>query len=147
MDAGANVRGIGPRSLAYIPHGQPSPSADAGRLARTLAALRRLHCLAPEATAEARALCDVWLDLARWTPATPWQGGPLDLVRYSGRQRAEAELRGVAGHLRLPEGPGPLADLLAAAAWLHLGKGTVMGLGRVRRGGVLTPGLPGPASP
>ncbi len=38
---------------------------------------------------------------------------------------------GVTGELELPAGPGPLADLLAAAQWLHVGKGTVMGLGRI----------------
>lgn len=39
---------------------------------------------------------------------------------------------GVAGALDLPAGPGPLAPLLAAACWLHLGKGTIMGLGQLR---------------
>jgi len=52
-------------------------------------------------------------------------------VRYSGSQKAEVELRGVAGSLALPVGPGPLSPLLAAAAWIHIGKGTVMGLGQL----------------
>jgi hypothetical protein len=52
-------------------------------------------------------------------------------VRYSGRQRQELEFHGVTGELPLPAGPGPFADLLAAALWLHLGKGTVMGLGQM----------------
>ena len=55
----------------------------------------------------------------------------LDLHRYSGRQRAELELRGVAGYLDLPYGPGEVWPQLAAAQWLHLGKGTVMGLGQL----------------
>src|SRR6266542_3087965 len=40
------------------------------------------------------------------SPASPWQGRRLDLVRYSGRQEAAVEMRGVAGHLDLPAGPG-----------------------------------------
>lgn len=75
---------------------------------------------------------DQWLNVARTIPCRPWQGQRLDLVRYSGSQDKEVELRGVNGSLTLPEGPGPLAPLLAAAAWLHLGKGTVMGLGQLR---------------
>jgi len=71
------------------------------------------------------------LELARNTPTTPWQGDRLDLRRYSGRQQAELELRGVSGSLGLPRGPGELWPLLAAAQWLHLGKGTVMGLGQL----------------
>ena len=73
-----------------------------------------------------------WLELGRAVPCEPWQGRRLDLVRYSGSQKAEVELRGVAGSLALPVGPGPLSPLLAAAAWIHIGKGTVMGLGQIR---------------
>lgn len=71
------------------------------------------------------------LALARETAAEPWQGARLDLHRYSARQQADLELRGVSGTLDLPHGPGDLWPLLAAAQWLHLGKGTVMGLGQV----------------
>ena len=70
--------------------------------------------------------------LGRAVPFEPWQGRRLDLVRYSGSQKAEVELRGVAGSLALPVGPGPLSPLLAAAAWIHIGKGTVMGLGQIK---------------
>jgi hypothetical protein len=45
------------------------------------------------------------------------------------RQDAALELRGVCGVLDLPEGPGGLWPLLAAAAWLHVGKATAFGLG------------------
>ena len=71
------------------------------------------------------------LEAARATPAKAWRGNRLDLRRYSGRQHAELELRGVAGYLELPRGPGELRPLLAAATWLHVGKGTVMGLGQM----------------
>ncbi len=96
-----------------------------------LAALRRVAALTPgggTVWGERHA----WLEAARAVPAGPWRGGPLDLVRYSARQQADLELHGVAGNLDLPAGPGPLADLLAAAHWFHLGKSTVMGLGRLR---------------
>ncbi len=97
-----------------------------------VAACRRVKAYLPAgAQAEWDALSRQALDAARATPATPWQGQRLDLHRYSGRQRAELELRGVAGFLELPGGPGELSPLLAAAQWLHLGKGTVMGLGRL----------------
>lgn len=72
------------------------------------------------------------LELARRTPQEPWRGDRLDLTRYSGRQGRELDLHGVSGSLALPEGPGPLWPLLLAACWLHLGKGTVMGLGQLR---------------
>jgi hypothetical protein len=97
----------------------------------TLAVLRRCHALDAGSTGPAWERRHEWLARAREVPALPFQGGPLDLVRYSGRQRGEIELRGVAGELTLPQGPGPLADLLLAAEWLHLGKGTVHGMGQV----------------
>jgi hypothetical protein len=71
------------------------------------------------------------LERARTLPAESWRGRRLDLVRYSGRQKAELEMRGVSGYLDLPEGPGPLWPLLAAAQWLHLGKGAVVGMGQL----------------
>src|SRR5262249_27237105 len=51
-----------------------------------------------------------------------WQGRRQDLHRYSARQDADLELRGVCGVLDLPDGPGELWPLLAAGCWLHLGK-------------------------
>lgn len=71
------------------------------------------------------------LEAADSLPSGPWRGKRLDLVRYSGRQREEIELRGVAGSLDLPQGPGGVWPLLAAARWLHLGKGTIMGMGKI----------------
>jgi hypothetical protein len=41
-------------------------------------------------------------------------------------------MQGVVGTMDLPDGPGPQSPLIAAAQWLHLGKGTVMGLGQLR---------------
>jgi len=78
-----------------------------------------------------RALTGQLLDLSRSVPAGTWQGERCDLVRYSGSQSCELELHGVTGSLQLPAGVGALWPLLAAATWLHLGKGTVMGLGQL----------------
>ena len=99
-----------------------------------VAALRRIQALAAgdplvQTLWESRT---AWLDLARSIPCRRWEGRRLDLVRYSGSQHAELELRGVSGSLSLPDGPGPLSPLLKAATWIHLGKGTVMGMGQVR---------------
>lgn len=96
-----------------------------------VAAARRVGSLLPAAEQPAwKSLEGELLDLARRTPEEPWRGERLDLVRYSGRQRRELDLHGVCGSLALPEGPGPLWPLLSAACWLHLGKGTVMGMGQ-----------------
>lgn len=70
------------------------------------------------------------VEIAKHTPQRPWEGERLDLVRYSSRQKSELELRGVTGYLHLPQGPGILTPLLAAALWLHAGKNTVMGMGQ-----------------
>ena len=97
-----------------------------------LAALHRVCALAGPDTDPLWAARRYWLELGRAVPFEPWQRRRLDLVRYSGSQKAEVELRGVAGSLALPIGPGPLSPLLAAAAWIHIGKGTVMGLGQIK---------------
>jgi hypothetical protein len=76
-------------------------------------------------------LARVALDLARRTPTQPWRGVPRNLLRYSARQGNEIELRGVSGVLGLPFGPGKLWPLLAAAQWIHVGKGAVLGMGQL----------------
>lgn len=97
-----------------------------------VAASRRLGAyLGEDERAALRGFRASLLEVAKAQPARPWQGRRLDLVRYSGRQKREVELRGVAGHIDLPQGPGALWPLLAAAQWLHLGKGTVHGLGQL----------------
>ena len=96
------------------------------------AATQRIRSFLPEQSLDAwKQAAREALELARGTPAEPWQGERLDLHRYSGRQRAELDLHGVTGFLDLPDGPGELWPFLAAAQWLHLGKGTVMGLGQL----------------
>jgi hypothetical protein len=98
-----------------------------------VSACRRVAAFLPAGSGDAwEALREPVLGHARACPAGPWRGRRLDLVRWSARQRAEVDLHGVAGDLDLPAGPGPLWPLLAAALWLHLGKGTTVGMGEVR---------------
>ena len=104
-----------------------------------LGGLRRLRALLPaDAVSEFRVLWQPALALAERLEATPWQGSRLDLVRWSARQRAELEVRGVAGVMTLPLGAGSLLPLLAALQWTHLGKSTVVGLGQMVIRGVQT---------
>jgi hypothetical protein len=70
--------------------------------------------------------------LALATPQGDWVGNRRDFTRYSRSQQGEVELHGVAGHLDLPRGPGSLWPLLMAALWIHVGKGTVFGLGQMQ---------------
>lgn len=98
----------------------------------TVGICRRVAALGGMEAEAARDLQGRCLVLARDCPSHPWQGERLDLVRYSGNQKAELAMHGVCGGLALPNGPGSLWPLLAAAAWCHLGKGTVFGLGQVR---------------
>ena len=69
--------------------------------------------------------------LASTTPSLSWQGDRVTLERYSGRQKREVQQQCITGHLELPNGLGPLWPLFLAATVFHLGKSTVMGLGRV----------------
>jgi hypothetical protein len=97
-----------------------------------VAAGRRIAALLPAADRPAwQARQPHVLDLARRLPAGPWQGARLDLVRWSARQKCDVDLHGVSGVLALPEGPGDLWPLLAAASWTHLGKGSALGLGQI----------------
>jgi len=68
-------------------------------------------------------------------PSAPWNGDRIEFVRWSGSQDREINLHGVTGSIDLPAGLGPLACLMGATAWTHIGKGTVFGLGGV----VITP--------
>jgi len=56
---------------------------------------------------------------------------PLGVARYSGSQRQDFPIGCVPGGLDLPQGPGATWPLLAALQWLHVGKGTNIGLGQV----------------
>jgi hypothetical protein len=97
-----------------------------------VATVRRLAAFLPSPAQDALTRIRPGLiELSRKLRAMPWEGERLDLVRYSGRQKRELQMRGVSGHLDLPDGPGSLWPLLAAAQWLHIGKGTVVGMGQL----------------
>jgi len=95
-----------------------------------LAALRRIALLAGlERSTEYRDIVRATRQQAAAVVTKPWRGERQDLVRWSAAQQREVELFGVTGVLELPQGPGMLWPLLAAAQWCHLGKGTVFGMG------------------
>ena len=94
-------------------------------------ARRIVPFLAQKALEDLESVHEEILQTARSTPVIGWRGKRQDLYRYSGRQKTELEFRGVTGHLDLPKGPGSLFPLLAAAQWLHLGKATTVGLGKL----------------
>ena len=60
----------------------------------------------------------------------PWHGERTDLVRWSAKQQKELTLHGISGSLFLPQGAQELLPLLSALCWLHVGKGTVYGMGQ-----------------
>lgn len=129
LDAGAPCRLTFAAPLRLRRHGRLIDSPTLADL--VVAACRRVANFLPDA--ERSAWTDysaAALELAKQTPHTAWTGARLDLHRWSARQQSEVDLRGVAGWLDLPRGPGELAPLLAAARWLHIGKGTVLGLGQ-----------------
>ena len=69
--------------------------------------------------------------IANQTPQLPWNGERIVHQRYSARQQSEVTQDGVIGHLILPNGPGALWPLMAAASVLHIGKGATFGFGRL----------------
>ncbi len=94
--------------------------------------LRRLRALAPEPVqSDVNKIWGPSLDIAEQTKAQAWRGQRLDLVRWSARQQTEVEMRGIAGSITLPDGPGPLLPLFAALQWIHVGKGATIGLGQL----------------
>ncbi|NLP09424.1 CRISPR system precrRNA processing endoribonuclease RAMP protein Cas6 [bacterium] len=54
-----------------------------------------------------------------------------DWERHSNRQKTDMQMGGMLGHMTLAGDLEPWRELIHAARWLHVGKGTVMGLGRV----------------
>ncbi len=95
-------------------------------------ACRRVESfLAAEAADQWRQLKGDLIQAADEVTAAPRFGQPLGVARYSGSQRRDFPIACVPGGLDLPHGPGPLWPLLAALQWLHVGKGTNIGLGQV----------------
>jgi hypothetical protein len=69
------------------------------------------------------------LDLAKIVKSD-WQGEKFILQRYSARQQREVQQTGVFGTMYAENIPDDLHILLAIADLLHIGKVTIMGLGR-----------------
>jgi len=79
----------------------------------------------PGWVAEAAANTDLVSKQLRWT----------DWTRYSSRQHASMEMGGLMGRVTLGgSGLGSVWPLLFLGQWLHLGKGTSLGLGQYRLG-------------
>ncbi|MFB3787122.1 MAG: CRISPR system precrRNA processing endoribonuclease RAMP protein Cas6 [bacterium] len=55
-----------------------------------------------------------------------------DLSRYSNRQKNSLKIGGLTGHFTLRGNLQPWWGILRAVELVHLGKGTIMGLGRIR---------------
>ncbi|MDR2755137.1 MAG: hypothetical protein LBC20_05470 [Planctomycetaceae bacterium] len=72
----------------------------------------------------------VILDLIRTIP-NQWHGKTVTLRRYSARQQQEIDMNGVFGSLFVETLPDEIKPLILAADLFHLGKGTIMGLGRL----------------
>ncbi len=96
-----------------------------------IAAIRRLCGLIGTETEPLWERRRWWLERARSIPTEPWFGRYVTCERHSERQRAIVELRGTLGALTLREHPGPLAPLLAAIPWIHLGHASVFGFGHL----------------
>lgn len=95
-------------------------------------ALRRVDLLRSGGEPIARDARQALLDEARSCEAQAWVGSRLDLERYSARQQREIELYGVSGRLNVGGLPTAIDSLIRACAWMHIGKGTTIGLGALR---------------
>lgn len=98
--------------------------------AAALAPNRSTLQFSPSAKSLWPAFAQELLDLAVQIPHEPWVGTEQNLIRYSGRQKRVVQLDGAAGRISFPAGLSALAPLFSAAVSVHLGKGTVLGLGR-----------------
>lgn len=113
---------------------QPTPIISVPEFGDLIAAsLRRIAGLAGmPRSAEYGDLMRAAKSAASQTTAQPWVGEKCNLVRWSAAQQREVELFGITGEVSLPNGPGFIWPLLAAAQWCHIGKGTVFGMGQIR---------------
>jgi hypothetical protein len=100
-------------------------------LLRRLSSLCYFHC-GCELPVDFRGLIDQASTVRTLASDLHWH----EQERFSGRQKQRVEMGGVVGRLEFeapsPEAWGPYLPLLAAGEWVHVGKGTVMGLGKYR---------------
>ena len=100
-------------------------------LLRRLSSLCYFHC-GCELQVDFRGLIEQAFEIKTVRSELHWQ----EQERFSGRQRQQIEMGGVLGRVEF-EAPTsemwtPYLPLLAAGEWVHVGKGTVMGLGKYR---------------
>ena len=96
-----------------------------------VALTRRIVALSNNSLQDSRAFVQSVAAKARQLSSTVWRGEQAEFVRWSGSQYREVQMRGVVGTIDLPTGAGPLWPLLTAGPWIHIGKGTVFGLGHL----------------
>jgi CRISPR/Cas system endoribonuclease Cas6 (RAMP superfamily) len=110
---------------------EPSFQDLARALLRRLSSLCYFHC-GGELDVDFRGLIDRAAAVRTVDAALRWQAQG----RFSGRQRRDIYMSGFVGRITF-EAPAaddwaPFLPLLLAGEWAHVGKGTVMGLGRYR---------------
>jgi hypothetical protein len=100
-------------------------------LLRRLSSLCYFHCDC-ELKVDFKGLIEGALVFRTVEDSSRWQ----EQGRFSGRQRQSIDMSGVLGRVvfEAPEASAwePYLPLLAAGEWVHVGKGTVMGLGKYR---------------
>jgi len=87
--------------------------------------------LPPDVREKANELVDEAIELSKEIPSMSWFSERVEMKRYSGAEKKELRLHAITGFLDLPNGASELWPILAAAQWMHVGKGTVVGLGQL----------------
>lgn len=104
------------------------PSNVIMSLARRIEALLHFHAQIPLAQLELRSLAtlaeSIFVEDSHLT-FTDWE-------RYSNRQKQKIQMGGMTGTVVWRNVPKPVAALLQAGEYLHVGKGAVMGMGRYK---------------
>lgn len=115
-----------PLSLRSKDQGQP-PSLPllVHRLAERMALLAHFHCRAPLIND-----FEPWVQLAEQARTTATRLRLRAIPRYSNRNKQHMNLTGVEGYLEFAEVAPELLPLLHLGSILHLGKATVMGMGK-----------------
>ncbi len=100
-------------------------------LLRRLSSLCYFHC-GCELTVDFRGLIEGASAFRTVVDGLHWQ----EQERFSGRQQQRIDMSGVLGHVvfEAPQASAwePYLPLMSAGEWVHIGKGTVMGLGKYR---------------
>ncbi len=96
-----------------------------------VAASRRISLLLDPGGKDAlRRILRRLFDYSRLRRSGLWVGRKVDLDTGPAKGGRRTGRQGVVGGLDLPDGPGELWPLFNAARWLHLGGGTVVGMGQ-----------------